>query len=587
MTYVSNIAEAKEPIQLAQCCFDTDWCETRLSEDELDQCKSVPNYTQTTYYLRGIELYIVAGCFATVVKFIYMSIQDWYQRKRIPFNDELDHFNFLDKLAHYLPPHYRPKHSLVNKFVDIHRSARADENMKNAFEGGEEKESEEEAAQRKAQTEKMQKIILANKKKREKQEKKLLKHFNKRKQINAEKLSKEGKAEVKEAWIPVEEIAPEVVVPGFDIIPFDENEDYESLAASEVNEMDMDSVNTVGVPDNDDLDKRADLSLRMAVDLADNWMWRRGFTIFLCSAYVGAFLYKSSTQENYTLIQPVLVADRYKGIVEFEAGGILFFALFLDFKEIYHVLWKVVPCADSLIPYVTLDTTFDVNSLFIGNDRINLEDVKEANTFSLFFMISIVVGYTLGSLPWCLISMLIRDLYLPFDIMRMLTPTLGTIIAARAILGPTLFIKSALGLAAVLDLSLKGREDLGLAFKAKKSRMAAINMALGFSCIGSVLLCIVWTDMAALGFPILFGVGFFYGAITGCSHELTLKPWMLITTITDGVWLKVKQQKRCPCVYWGGYCSDMHDTNEMLIIFPKDPVIFLGRLKGSVEETNA
>jgi len=583
-TYVENLAIAKDPIQLAQCCFDTDWCETRLSEDELEQCKTVPNYTQTTYYLRGIELYIMIGSFLTVVKFIYMSVQDWVQRKRLPFNDELDHFNFLDKLVHFLPPHYRPKHSLVNKFVDIHKGARMDASMKNAMEGEEEKESEEDAARRKADTEKMQRLILANKKKREKQEKKLLKHFNKRKKIKEMK----GKPEPKEAWIAADEVAPDVVVPGFDVVPFDENEDYDSLAPLDINhEMDMDSSMDKSIPNNEDLEKRADLSLRMAVELADSWTWRRGFTVFLCSVYLAAFLYKSTTQENYTLIQPVLVVDRYKGIIEFEAGGILFFALFLDFKEIYHVLWKVVPCSDSLIPYVTLDTTFDVNSLFIGNDRINLEDVKEAHTFSIYFLISLIFGYSLGCMPWCLISMLVRDLYLPFDIMRMVTPMLGSIIVARAVLGPALFIKSALGLYAVLDLSLKGREDLGLAFKAKKSRMAAINMALGFSCIGSLLLCIVWTDMAGIAFPVLFGFGFFYGAMTGCSHELTLKPWMLITTITDGVWLKVKQQKRCPCVYWGGYCTDMHDTNEMFIIFPKDPVLFLGKLKGSVDDANS
>ena len=265
----------------------------------------------------------------------------------------------------------------------------------------------------------------------------------------------------------------------------------------------------------------------------------------------------------------------------------MFFALFLDFKEIYHVLLKVVPCTTSLVPLVTLDTTFDVNSLFIGNNRINLEDVKEANTFSSFFVVALLGGYVLGCMPWCLISMLVRDLYLPFDIMRMLTPILGSVIVARAILGPAIFIKLIFALSAVLDFSLKGREDLGLAFKAPKSRLSAINMAVGFACIGSLLLCIVWYDMAAIAFPILLFVGFFYGAITGCSHELTVKPWLLITTITDGVWLKVKQKKRCPCIYWGGYCSEMHDTNEMLIIFPKDPVQFLGRLKGSVEDADS
>ena len=51
-------------------------------------------------------------------------------------------------------------------------------------------------------------IILANKKKREKQEKKLMKHFNKRKQL------KEQKNASKQAWIPADDVAPEILVPG-------------------------------------------------------------------------------------------------------------------------------------------------------------------------------------------------------------------------------------------------------------------------------------------------------------------------------------------------------------------------------------
>lgn len=148
-----------------------------------------------------------------MVKFIYMSIQDYVQRKRIPFNDELDHFNFLDKLVHLLPPHYRPKHSLVNKFVDIHKSARVNDRMKSAMEGAEEKESEEDAAVRKAELEKMQKKILANKKKRAKEEKKLMKTYNKRK-VSKGDLKVDEKTGKKQAWVSTDDVAPEVFVPG-------------------------------------------------------------------------------------------------------------------------------------------------------------------------------------------------------------------------------------------------------------------------------------------------------------------------------------------------------------------------------------
>ena len=83
---------------------------------------------------------------------------------------------------------------------------------------------------------------------------------------------------------------------GFDVTPFDENANYEE---KDVTDVDADDFfegfdKQDGVPDGDDLEKRQDLSLRMAVDLSDNWIWRRGFAIFLCCIFMGAFLYKSS-----------------------------------------------------------------------------------------------------------------------------------------------------------------------------------------------------------------------------------------------------------------------------------------------------
>lgn len=83
--------------------------------------------------------------------------------------------------------------------------------------------------------------------------------------------------------------------------PFDQNADYESQDKEDgMTDLDTEAFfeglnkdrNNNG--DGDDDEKRQDMSLRMAVDLADSWVWRRGFAIFLCSIYMGAFLYKSS-----------------------------------------------------------------------------------------------------------------------------------------------------------------------------------------------------------------------------------------------------------------------------------------------------
>ena len=60
---------------------------------------------------------------------------------------------------------------------------------------------------------------------------------------------------------------------------------------------------TKDLPTAEDLEKRQDLSLRMAVKLQDNKLWRRFFTIFICSLYLAAFLYKSCKCENCSIIQ--------------------------------------------------------------------------------------------------------------------------------------------------------------------------------------------------------------------------------------------------------------------------------------------
>ena len=40
-SFNNNLQKALKFIQFAQCCFDTDWCESRLSDDETAQCDQI------------------------------------------------------------------------------------------------------------------------------------------------------------------------------------------------------------------------------------------------------------------------------------------------------------------------------------------------------------------------------------------------------------------------------------------------------------------------------------------------------------------------------------------------------------------
>jgi hypothetical protein len=424
--------------------------------------------------------------------------------------------------------------------------------------------------------------ILANKRKKEKLKKKIAKMKKNREKEAVDLKNAKKKRRTKKAWIEPEEVAPEVLVPGMDFLDEDEkSDDGEGFGFAEMKDDDATSVDSMGSagPSAEEIAKK-DTSLLLAVDISDDPFFRLCFAVVVFGLFVLMFLYKSSTQADYTLEQQVLVYGRYNGKISITSGGILFFALCCDFKEIYLTLKSIIPVHKSLIPPVTLDTAFDVNSLFIGNKTVDLQDVREAHTFEKSFIVASIFGYFLGCFPWCMFSMIIRDQYLSFDVMRIVTPVIGATIVLRAILGPSFVIKSAFALFAVLNLSLSGREDMGVAFKAKKTLTSALNMAIVMACCGSLLLSIVALQLAQMAFGVLLFVGFMYGAVTGCSHELPVRPWMCITKISDGVWLKLKQKRRCPCVYWGGYCTDMHDAYEVFVIFPKDQVLFLSKLKG-------
>lgn len=54
---------------------------------------------------------------------------------------------------------------------------------------------------------------------------------------------------------------------------------------------------------------------------------------------------------------------------------------------------------------------------------------------------------------------------------------------------------------------------------------------------------------------------------------------MVLTTLNDGVYLRCKKKQRCPCIYWFGYCTDMHDIEEIFIIYPEENVKFFASLK--------
>ena len=91
-------------LQRAQCCFDTEWCQTRLSNEQMQDCsKDIPCYKQRRYLIRGIEMFVCLATLLNLVKFTYVTVQTFLLTRRVPFQDEIEDVAKLKWLFQYLP----------------------------------------------------------------------------------------------------------------------------------------------------------------------------------------------------------------------------------------------------------------------------------------------------------------------------------------------------------------------------------------------------------------------------------------------------------------------------------------------------
>ena len=121
------------------------------------------------------------------------------------------------------------------------------------------------------------------------------------------------------------------------------------------------------------------------------------------------------------------------------------------------------------------------------------------------------MGYLIGSFPWCMFSLLLREAKLPFEVSRILGPILVTIMGIRAILGPSFMIKITFAMTYLFDFDLVSRDQLGKAFEKPKVKLLAYHFSFGFG-----MGCLILTSFVAAsyaGWAMLFGllIGLLYG----------------------------------------------------------------------------
>lgn len=117
-------ATSQREIQFASCCFDTDNCANRLTASEAVGCSTVPGFTTQRVHIREAEVWILLALALSVIKFIYVSIQDFLIQGKLPFQDEVEEILLLNFIREKIPARYRLKKESNDFVSDVHRAAR-------------------------------------------------------------------------------------------------------------------------------------------------------------------------------------------------------------------------------------------------------------------------------------------------------------------------------------------------------------------------------------------------------------------------------------------------------------------------------
>lgn len=569
--FLANMRRTLDWMQRAQCCFDTDWCETRLSLEEMDQCgKLFPDwYHGRSYLIRGAELYVMIVVLFAMIKFIYISIADFIIKGSFPFQSEWEDLTKMDRIMKYLPPRYRPKKTLESFVGNIHLSARLSAELVDAFKDGEGTgeamlTKEDQEASKKREEERIRK------------ERKLLKKRMKSKKFKGSSLGQvavEGDGATAGNGKSRQDDDED-----------DEDDEEEGKAAFDPATAGGDSASSAenlskGPSEMEKFKKQNVGMLRQPFDTRVDKRWTMFFRNYSLGLLALFTLIKIGTTSFYEVHYPLLVFGQVKGELSLTSLGVFFLAFVCDLKEIYYTIKNVIPCRDEWVPYITVDLQEDVSALFIGEHVISLKDVGEIVPFPPAFILLNALGYFIGCFPWCLFAIILRDQFLEFTSMRIVTPALALIALARVILGPSFAIKATFSFYYLFAFDTKTREKAGVACQAMKTRYSAATGAVIISVVVWFFAGIVAYESANTFFAIAIVVGLFYGAFTGCIHGLPIRPWMVLTCLRGGVWMRVKKKQRCPCIYWGAFCSDMHDAEEVFVVYSTDDVRFLSVIK--------
>ena len=351
-TFKSAQETTEENIMNAACCYDTEWCEERMTIEEKKECKNydIPGFEGPEYQLRTAEVFLICVAITALIKFFYISLMDWYIRKRYPFQDEIEWLAKADFIMEFVPVEFRPMPALLDIVGNVHLSARLVAQQANDLIDVEDEEDPDEIIRKENEAKEKKK------RKREKKKRKLKLGYPKE------------QAEVDSS---------------------DEEDEEKKLKEGASKETEFTS-------DMDKL-KRSNMSqLRMPFDHRIDKNWRLFFMILVSGIFFVMVIMMAAVSVEYTIKQPIVIFGSLENLVVVQASFFNFLAFILDGKEIFYVLKHVVPVKDEFIPMVTLDLSTEGSALYIGRHTIRLKDITEANTFPWYFSHALAITVIIG-----------------------------------------------------------------------------------------------------------------------------------------------------------------------------------------------
>ena len=289
-------------------------------------------------------------------------------------------------------------------------------------------------------------------------------------------------------------------------------------------------------------------------------------------------------EETLYKARPPFVEPNDKLIIG--SGWIVFLAWCMDLANIHWLSKKVFCIWPGWVPEVSIDTNPRNNWLRVGEQKIILKDVKEIHRFSKKFCWFVAILYLAGGMPYCAVTMICKGFWFHYEKQQMIVGIFGLIAISRATFGADFLVKLSFGCEWLFATDNDNRDAMGLSIKRGNYIVkyqtfywflftsCSVGLFVGTLYYHSGLHSLLWSILSGLAFG-------FYGLVLGMLQGLPASPQFVLTRFPDeGHFVQYEYVTHCPCIFYCSYCSDMNTRMRMLVLFLDNMQKYQAMLKG-------